>query len=272
MANALENTPASHFALSRKQTVSAENAIEVVNACVNYRSYQKRPTTLKESLIRLAKEHKIQHYSTFAALTDLNFSIPKGSVVGFIGSNGAGKSTLLKVLSGVLPPSKGEVRVTGEIDSLIQLGAGFDPELNAMENIYLSGSLRGYSRSYIKERVPHILEFAELEEFSTTPIKYFSSGMFARLGFSVAIDHNPDILIVDEVLAVGDERFQNKCDAFFKDFIKQGKTIIIVSHSLDLLEELADQIGLLSKGRLIYMGDPKVAIEMYRSDSYETRL
>ncbi len=248
------------------------SAITISNVTVSYRSYQKRPTSLKESIIQFLKNGPVRNFSTFDALSDVSFSIKKGSVVGFIGSNGAGKSTLLRVLTGVLPPTKGKVESSGSIDSLIQLGAGFDPELNAIENIFLNGSLHGQKREYIKERVPHIIKFAELEEFATTPIKYYSSGMYARLGFSVAIDHQPDILIVDEVLAVGDERFQEKCGEFFKNFIASGKTIIIVSHSMGMLSEFAHEVGLLSKGKLVFMGDPKEAIELYRSADYETRL
>ena len=160
----------------------------------------------------------------------------------------------------------------GELDSLISLGAGFDPELNAIENIYLYGSLHGRDKETIKERIPHILEFAELEEFAQTPIKYYSSGMYARLGFSCAIDTNPDILIVDEVLAVGDERFNKKCRAVFNEFLESDKTIIMVSHGVTMLERIAHQIGVLSKGELIFFGDPKEAVKVYRDPSYQSSL
>jgi ABC-type polysaccharide/polyol phosphate transport system ATPase subunit len=251
---------------------SDETVMEVSNVTISYRSYNQRPTTLKESVLGFMRHGFVKYYSTFDALSDVSFSVPRGKVLGFVGSNGAGKSTLLKVLTQVLPPTKGELTIRGSVDSLIQLGAGFDPELNAVENIYLSGSLHGQSSAQIKKRVPSILEFAELEDFATTPIKYYSSGMYARLGFSVAIDREPDTLIVDEVLGVGDERFQEKCANFFMQFLKKNKTIIIVSHDLLMMESMADQIGVLSKGKLVYLGEPKVAIEKYRSQSYETRL
>lgn len=251
---------------------TAAIAIDAQAVTVAYRSYNQRPTTLKESIISFLRRGRVKHYSTFDALHSVSFQVKKGSVVGFIGSNGAGKSTLLRVIAGVLPPSEGSITVAGKVDSLIQLGAGFDPELNAIENIYLNGSLRGFTRKQIKLRVPKILDFAELHDFATTPIKYYSSGMFARLGFSVAIDHEPEILIVDEVLAVGDERFQQKCADFFTNYRKNGNTIVIVSHDLGMLENFADEIGLLSKGRLVYFGSPAEAISRYRSSAYETAL
>lgn len=261
--------------LRRRLVKPEENsgyAVEIENVTVAYRSYKERPTTLKESLINLLKKGQFRYYSTFNALDGVSFKVKKGRVLGIIGSNGAGKSTLLRAIAGVLPPSTGSVKRVGTLDSLIQLGAGFDADLNAIENILLNGSLHQQSAAEIKERIPGILEFAELQEFATTPIKYYSSGMYARLGFAVAIDRNPDILVVDEVLAVGDERFQAKCKGVFQRIIDSGKTIIIVSHGMSLLEGIADEVGLLSKGKLIFLGDPKEAIAMYRDAKYETAL
>lgn len=251
----------------------AENiAISVRDVSVNFRSYEERPTTLKESLLSFLQTGSFSNYSTFNALKNISFDVPKGSVFGIIGSNGAGKSTTLKVLSGVLPPTSGEVILRGSLDSLIQLGAGFDTELNAIENIYLNGSLHGFSRDEIKEKIPKILEFAELKDFATTPIKYYSSGMYARLGFSVAIDRDPDILIVDEILAVGDQRFQEKSKKVFDRFLENKKTIIMVSHNLKMLEEISDQIALLSKGELVFVGEPSRAIELYEAKEYKSAL
>lgn len=247
-------------------------AVSLSGVTVSYRSYKERPTSLKETLVRFFKSRKLRYFSTFDALKNINLEIERGKVFGIIGSNGAGKSTLLKVIAGVLPPTQGELTVNGKVDSLIQLGAGFDPELNAIENIYLNSSLHQKSRKEISERIPHILEFAELEEFATTPIKYYSSGMFARLGFSVAIDREPDILIVDEVLAVGDERFQKKCQKVFENFLKQKKTIIMVSHSLEQLRDMSDRLAVISKGRLIFVGEPNKALEIYRDSAYQTAL
>jgi ABC-type polysaccharide/polyol phosphate transport system ATPase subunit len=254
------------------RSISDEEAINVANATILYRSYKEQPNTLKETILNFVKHGKVKYYSTFPALNNISFTVKKGEIVGFIGSNGAGKSTLLNMLAGVLPPNQGSVNVKGSIDSLRSLGAGFDSELNAIENIYLYGSLRGQSRNAIKARVPEILKFAELEEFKQTPVKYYSSGMFARLGFACAIDKNPDVLLVDEVLAVGDERFQAKCNEVFKTFLKEGRTVVIVSHNMSALEKLCTRIGLLSKGRLMFLGDPKEAIAKYRSGEYEIAL
>lgn len=247
-------------------------AISIEDITVAYRSYKERPTTLKESLVKFARTGKIRYYSTFNALENISFQVQRGEVFGIIGSNGAGKSTLLRVLSGVLPPVQGTLTVNGSVDSLIQLGAGFDSELNAVENIFLSGSLHRRSRTEMAKRVEPILDFAELKEFAETPIKYYSSGMFARLGFSVAIDRDPDILLVDEVLAVGDERFQEKCRGVFQDYLNRKKTIVMVSHSLEAISKLATRIALLSKGRIVFCGDPKEAVKRYRDGSYEIAL
>lgn len=250
----------------------SNTAISARGITVAYRSYKERPTSLKESILKFVRTGRLRHYSTFDALSGVSLDIVKGRVFGIIGSNGSGKSTLLKVISGVLVPTVGEVVRRGTISSLIELGAGFDPELNAIENIYLNGSLHKKTRAQIKSRVEHILEFAELTEFAATPIKYFSSGMYARLGFSVAMDIDPDILLVDEILAVGDERFQAKCHQVFKQFLESGKTIVIVSHNLPMLGSMAHSIALLSRGRLAFLGDPQEAIAMYLDKSYEVRL
>lgn len=246
--------------------------ITVKNVSVTYRIYKQKFSSLKESFIKMVKKASIQKYENFYALKNINFTVKKGAVIGIIGSNGSGKSTLLKVLTGVLSPSTGSVNIKGNISSLTELGVGFDPELTAEENIYLYGSLYKRSRKEIHERMDYIIDFAELNEFRNTPIKYFSSGMVARLGFSVAVDTNPDVLIVDEVLAVGDERFQKKCNKVFEDFFKSGKTIVIVSHDLHMLEEVCSELFLLSKGEILFHGNAKEALEIYRNDDYGTRL
>ncbi len=247
-------------------------AIRIQDVTVAYRSYKERPTSLKESIIKFLRHGQIRHYSTFDALAGVTFDIPRGSVFGLMGSNGSGKSTLLKVIAQVLHPTKGQAAVNGSVASLIELGAGFDPELNAIENIYLNGSLHKRTKSQIKDHILSVLDFAELHDFAHTPIKYYSSGMYARLGFAVAIDIDPDILLVDEILAVGDERFQNKCAEVFNKFIQRGKTIVIVSHDVNMLEEKCNSIALLSKGKLVYCGDPRQAVAMYRDKSYQTAL
>ncbi len=247
-------------------------ALELRDVTVRYRSYKERPTSLKESVIRMVRDRRWRHYSLFDALLNVNLRIPKGSVFGIIGSNGSGKSTMLKVLSGVLPPTSGTVTRNGSIASLIELGAGFDPELNAIENIYLHGSLHRKSRAQIKDRVDHILNFAELTDFAYTPVKYYSSGMFARLGFSAAVDIDPDILLVDEILGVGDERFQEKCQGVFRRLIAGGKTIVVVSHDMGLVDGLCAQTAVLSRGEVLFCGDTATAIEVYRDPAYRTRL
>lgn len=249
-----------------------EIVVEVKDLTITYRSYKERPTSLKQMTLQLLTTFSLKYYSTFNALDKVSFKVKKGKVFGIIGSNGAGKSTLLKAISGVLPPTGGQIAVTGSLDSLISLGAGFDSELNAIENIYLYGSLHKRTRKEIAANVKKIIAFAELEEFATTPIKYYSSGMYARLGFACAIDREPDILIVDEVLAVGDERFQKKCRNVFNSYLENKKTIIMVSHGVNNLAKMADEIAVLSKGKLVFVGDPKEALEIYRAKDYQTTL
>ncbi|MBN8547732.1 MAG: ABC transporter ATP-binding protein [Deltaproteobacteria bacterium] len=257
---------------STQSAAEPQSIISVQNVTVAYRSYKERPSSLKESVIRLMRTGKFAGSMTMEALSNVSLTIPKGAVYGLIGSNGSGKSTMLKVLAQVLKPTGGTVTVKGTVASLIELGVGFDPELNAIENIYLNGSLHKRSRAQIKSRVESIIEFAELREFATTPIKYYSSGMAARLGFSVAIEIDPDILLVDEILAVGDERFQVKCMEVFHRLLREGKTIVIVSHDLDMIARTASRIGLLSRGHLVFDGDPRTAVQMYRDSSYQTAL
>lgn len=253
---------------------SHSNSITVLanNITVAYRSYKERPTSLKENLLRFLSTGNMLYYTTFNALENVSFSVPRGEVLGVMGSNGSGKSTLLKVLAKVLKPKTGSVAINGNISSLIELGAGFDPELTARENIFLSGSLHKLTKSVIEKRVDRIIDFAELREFSETPVKYFSSGMYARLGFSVAIDLNPDIFLIDEILAVGDERFQVKCGEVFNNFTKEGKTLVIVSHDLQMLERRASVVALLAKGKLVYYGSPSEALRIYRDGSYQAAL
>jgi len=215
---------------------------------------------------------RIRDYTSLYALKNVSLQVHRGEVLGVIGSNGAGKSTLLRVMAGVLPPTTGTRRVYGSIDSLISLGAGFDPELNAVENILLAGSLRKRKLSEVRRHVGRILDFAELGEFADTPIKYYSSGMYARLGFAVAVDSDPDVLLVDEVLAVGDERFRSKCDGVFADFLRRGRTIFMVSHDLDTIKKLCHRVAVLSQGRFIFTGDAREAVNLYLSPEYATRL
>ena len=205
--------------------------IEVKNVRMVFNLMEERVDTLKEYVMRLIKGQLF--YNEFVSLDDVSFTIDKGDILGIVGFNGAGKSTMLKILAGVLKPTAGSVSVKGSIAPLIEVGAGFDPELTARENIYLNGAILGYSRKFLDAHFNQIIEFAELENFVNVPIKNFSSGMYARLGFAIATVVDPDILIVDEVLSVGDYRFKEKCTKRIKEMIDQGTTIIIVSHEID---------------------------------------
>ena len=199
----------------------------------------------------------------FWALKDVSFSVKKGEVVGLIGSNGAGKSTLLKVVSGVMKPTKGKVTVNGVISPMIELGAGFDSELTARENIFLNGAILGYSKEFLESKFEEIVEFSELRDFLDVPVKNFSSGMTAKLAFSIATIVNPEILIVDEILSVGDIKFQEKSKNKMLEMIKGGTTVLYVSHSLDSIKQLCDRVVWLEHGKIVKMGDTKEICKEY---------
>ena len=203
-------------------------------------------------------------YNDFIALNHISFDVQKGDILGFIGFNGAGKSTLLKILAGVLTPTTGSVTVKGTIAPLIEVGAGFDPELTARENIYLNGAILGYSKAFIEQRFDSIIEFAELKDFVNVPVKNFSSGMYARLGFSIATAVQPDILIVDEVLSVGDFRFQQKCEDRIRKMIEDGVTILLVSHDMDMIERLCNKVLWLDHGEMKDLGATESVCEEYK--------
>jgi len=212
-------------------------------------------------ILSFNKAKKKKEY--FYALSDVSFHINKGEVIGLIGSNGAGKSTLLKVVSGVMKPTKGKVEVNGVISPMIELGAGFDPELTARENIYLNGAVMGYSKSFLEEKFESIVEFSELRDFLDVPVKNFSSGMTAKLAFSIATIVNPEILIVDEILSVGDIKFQEKSKNKMLEMIKGGTTVLYVSHSLASIEELCDRVIWLEHGKVIEIGETKEICKKY---------
>lgn len=226
-----------------------------------YRLYDKKADRLKEAFPFLTRKQKIR---THSALRDINLDIRKGETVGIIGVNGSGKSTLLKILTGVVKPTDGRVEVNGRISALLELGAGFNAEYTGLENIYLNGTMMNISREEMDELVPGIIEFADIGEFINQPVKNYSSGMFARLAFSVAISVRPDVLIVDEALSVGDIFFQTKCYKKFDEFRAAGMTILFVSHDLNSISKYCSRTILLNKGELIAEGDPKTVVDLYK--------
>ncbi|MFH0953117.1 MAG: ABC transporter ATP-binding protein [Verrucomicrobiota bacterium] len=207
----------------------------------------------------------------FWALRDISFSVPKGTTVGIVGPNGSGKSSLLGLVAGTITPSEGTVRAEGRISSLLELGAGFHPDLSGRENVFLNAAILGIHREDVRRRFDHIVDFAGLREFIDMPVKHYSSGMYVRLAFSVAVEMNPDILLIDEVLAVGDAAFQMKCLDRIREFQKQGKTLLFVSHALETVEEFCDEVLLIHDGKLIMKGDPSEVIFQYLK-SYMVRI
>lgn len=226
-------------------------AIKISHLTKVYKLYDKPIDRLKESLHPLKK----QYHKEFYALNDMSFEIKKGETVGIIGKNGAGKSTLLKIITGVLTPTSGSVHVNGRIASLLELGAGFNPEYTGMENIYFQGSLMGYTRDEMENKIDDIIQFADIGHFIHQPVKMYSSGMFARLAFAVVINVDPDILIVDEALSVGDFAFQFKCFQKFQAFQKAGKTILFVSHNAQQIIQYCNQAMLIHGGKLVKLSN-----------------
>ena len=232
-------------------------AIRVKDLTKKYKLYQKRSERLANAF---GKEKNIKE---FYALKGVSFEISKGECVGIIGHNGAGKSTLLKLLTGVAFPTSGEIEINGRLASMLELGSGFNPELTGMENIYFNGSLNGLTKEEIDGKLKDILEFADIGNFIEQPVKNYSSGMFARLAFAVAINVDPDILIVDEILSVGDVGFQVKCMEKFNEFKKKGKTILYVSHGLGTVKKFCDRAIWLQKGEVVDDGNSVIVVERY---------
>lgn len=239
---------------------SDEIAIKVNHISKVYKLYDRNRDRLKEALHLGKNIHCREHF----ALDDVSFSVKRGETVGIIGTNGSGKSTILKIITGVLNPSMGDLEIKGRISALLELGAGFNMEFTGIENIYLNGTMIGFSEKEIDEKLQDILDFADIGDFVNQKVKTYSSGMFVRLAFAVAINIDPEILIVDEALSVGDVFFQNKCYRKFEDFKKQGKTILFVSHDLGSISKYCDRVVLLEKGHKIGEGEPKEIIDMYK--------
>ena len=228
-------------------------AIKIENVSMKFSLSKDKITSLKEYVVKIIKGQVF--YEDFWALSDVSFDVERGEVFGVIGFNGAGKSTLLKIIAGVFKPTLGSITVNGNISPLLELGAGFDPEFSARDNIYMNGAMYGYPPSFMEKKFDEIIDFAELRDFEDVALKNFSTGMHARLGFAVATSVDPDILIVDEVLGVGDYKFQAKCIERMNNLMTGGATVLLVSHSMDLIKRMCKRAVLLEKGRIVSIGD-----------------
>lgn len=236
-------------------------AVDINKVTKRYRIYHERIPSLKNTILR----GKRTTYEEFLALDDISFSIKYGETFGIIGPNGSGKSTLLKLISNIIQPNSGKINIDGNVSALLELGAGFHPDLTGRENIYINSAILGMRKREVDKRFDQIVRFSELEKFIDTPVKNYSSGMYMRLGFSIAINVNPDILLVDEVLAVGDQSFQAKCYKAIYDIMKRGKTIIIVSHDLETISDLCSRAAFLKEGKIVDLGNPIMVVSQYRA-------
>lgn len=236
-------------------------AVDIREVTKRYKIYHEKIPTLKNTILRL----KRTTFEEFLALDNISFSIKHGEAFGIIGPNGSGKSTALKLIAKIIRPNKGDIVVNGSVSALLELGAGFHPDLTGRENIYINAAILGMRKRDVDKKFDEIVKFSELERFIDTPVKNYSSGMYMRLGFSVAINVNPDILLVDEVLAVGDQSFQSKCYKVIYDFMKRGKTIIIVSHDLGTISDLCSRVVFLKDGKVEDTGNPLRVVNKYRA-------
>jgi ABC-type polysaccharide/polyol phosphate transport system ATPase subunit len=250
---------------------AAEEAIRVERVAKLYRRTLPgdRLRTLKSVLVGRSLTRGLKPEEAISALEEVDFTVARGEAFGVIGGNGSGKSTLLKLVAGMLKPTAGRIAVTGRVAALIELGAGFHPEISGRENVYVNGAVLGLSRKQVERRYDEIVEFSGLRDFMEEPVKNFSSGMYVRLGFAVAIHTDPDILLVDEVLAVGDEAFAHRCLRSIEEFLASGRTLLLVSHSLDLVEGVCDRVLWLDSGRQRLVGEPRRVIDAYRQEVAE---
>jgi len=245
--------------------MSSGNAIEVKNVSKNFRLYHEKRTSVYETIIGMFNKKK--YYEELQVLKNISFSVKKGEMFGIIGRNGSGKTTLLRIMAGIYQPDTGNVITNGSLTPFLGLGAGFQVELTAKANIVLYGILLGFSRKIIEKRVDDIIKFAELEKFADTKLKNFSSGMYARLAFSTAVQVDPDILIIDEVLQVGDLAFQTKSYETILSFKKRGKSIVFVTHDLSSVQQHCDRVMFLNRGTVSSIGDPIKVVEDYKKSS-----
>lgn len=241
--------------------MSEGTVIQVKDVSMHFNLMVERVDSIKEYILKLFKGKLL--YNDFIALQHITFDVKKGEVVGLIGFNGAGKSTLLKIIAGVLKPTTGKVKVNGTIAPLIEVGAGFDPELTARENVYLNGAILGDDKKFMDSKFDEIIDFAELRNFVDVPVKNFSSGMYARLGFAIATMVQPDILIVDEVLSVGDYKFQKKCEDRIQAMLDKGVTVVLVSHDINMIKKLCTKVVWLDHGHLMDVGNTEEICAKY---------
>lgn len=249
------------------EPVSHSTRVRLENVVQRYRVIRERPDSLREAFTKLFRQPKPRE---FEALRDVSLEVHDGEVLGIIGRNGSGKSTLLKLIAGVYKPSAGRVDVRGSVAALIELGAGFHNDLTGRENIVLNALLLGLTRKQISEREQKIIEFADIGEFVDSPVKQYSSGMFMRLGFAIAVEVNPDILLVDEILSVGDAEFQEKCDQRMDEFRQQNKTIVLVSHDLAVVRRLCTRVLLIDHGAIVADGAATDVLEKYEARMHPT--
>ena len=247
--------------------INNENAVELRDIEMHFNMSSEKLQSLKEYFLKFMKRQL--RFENFVAVDKVSFDIKKGDVFGIVGLNGCGKSTTLKIISGILKPTKGSVETQGVIAPLIELGAGFDMELTARENIYLNGSVLGYSKKFMDEKFDDIVEFSEMREFLDVPMKNYSSGMVARIGFAIATVTTPDILIVDEILAVGDFLFQQKCEERINKMMQDDTTVIIVSHSIEQIERLCKHCVWLEKGKVKMIGETAEVCNAYKNSKRE---
>jgi ABC-2 type transport system ATP-binding protein len=245
--------------------MNSESVISVQSVTKTFRIAKSRPNSLKERFIRA---NRAEH-ADFTALSDVTFGIERGTAVGILGHNGSGKSTLMKCIAGIMYPTSGSISTRGRVVPLLELGAGFQPDLTGTENIFMNAAILGMTKKKVNEIFESIVEFSELEEFLNVPVRHYSSGMYARLGFSIAIHVEPEVVIFDEVLAVGDEAFQKKCLDRVRSLLANGTTMLLVTHSVAQIEAVCDRAIVLSHGRLIADGPPSESIVRYRASLNE---
>ncbi|MBZ0258797.1 ATP-binding cassette domain-containing protein, partial [bacterium] len=246
--------------------MSVGPAVSMKNVGKRYWLSSERQSTLKETLLRGGRGLITE--TAVDAVKDVTFDIHRGEILGLIGDNGSGKSTLLKMVAGITEPTSGDLQVNGTVSSLLEVGVGFHPDMTGRENVFLSGSLLGIPRYVLAERMADIIAFSELEAFIDSPVKHYSSGMFLRLGFAVGVYVDPDILLVDEILAVGDQRFQRKCKDHVRALRRSGKTIVVVSHDLDAIISLCDRAAVIHKGELLGEGRPYDMVTLYKQHQF----